>query len=107
MEKTLFLSEILTEMKKLDNQKNPVPFSIKVRTFNLQNKSGGNIRYYPEAVLMQAPKTKGIKRLADATPFKNPNHGENRTRNIKLPDGSIKKINILFIIEFHGKKVVF
>ena len=107
MEKTLFLSEILTEMKKLDNQKNPVPFSIKVRTFNLQNKSGGNIRYYPEAVLMQAPKTKGIKRLADVTPFKNPNHGENRTRNIKLPDGSIKKINILFIIEFNGKKVVF
>lgn len=56
---------------------------------------------------MQPPKQKGAKRLADATPFKNPNHWENRTRNIKLENGEIKKINILFVDSFNGKKVVF
>ncbi|MCQ4039738.1 hypothetical protein [Riemerella anatipestifer] len=39
--------------------------------------------------------------------FKKPNHFANRTRNIKLPDGQIKKINILFIQEYNGKKVVY
>jgi len=31
MEKTLFLSDVLTEMKKVDTRKNPVPFSLKIR----------------------------------------------------------------------------
>ena len=107
MEKTIFLREALLEMKKLDEKKNPIPFSIKVRTFSVQNKTGGAVKFYPKAVLIQAPKRKGIKRLKMDTPVRNPNHWENRTRNRKLPTGEIKKINILFIEEFNGKKVVF
>lgn len=39
---------------------------------------------------------------------RNPNHFENKTRNIKvLPQGDIKTINIRFIIEFNGKKVIY
>lgn len=106
MEKKIFLKEVLEIMKLLDDDKKPVSFGITVRTFNLQNKTGGNIRYYPNATLLQPPAKKGVKRLAMDTPFKNPNHFENRTRNIKTHDG-IKKINILFIIEFNGKKVVY
>lgn len=41
------------------------------------------------------------------TAFKNPNHWENRTKNIKTKEGIIKKINILFIDEFNGQKVVY
>lgn len=107
MEKTIFLREALLEMKKLDEKKNSIPFSIKVRTFSVQNKTGGAVKFYPEAVLIQAPKRKDIKRLKMDTPFRNPNHWENRTRNLKLPTGEIKKINILFIEEFNGQKVVF
>ena len=106
MENIAYLSDVLKEMKKLDKRNSPVPFDIKVRTFNLQNKKGGAVKFYRNAQLMQAPKEKGVKRLAMDTPFKNPNHYENRTRNIKTEDG-IKKINILFIIEFNGKKVVY
>ena len=94
-------------MKKVDSRKNPVPFSLKIRSFNLQNKTGGKLISYEEAVLLRPPAKKGAVRLADETPFKNPNHWENRTRNIKLKNGEIKKIHIIFIEEFNGKKVVF
>lgn len=107
MQNFIYLSEVLGEMRKLTENKQPVPFSISVRSFNLQNKRGGKLIHYENAVLMQPPKQKGAKRLADATHFKNPNHWENRTRNIKLENGEIKKINILFVDSFNGKKVVF
>ena len=77
------------------------------RSFNLQNKTGGKLISYEDAVLLRPPAKKGAVRLADETPFKNPNHWENRTRNIKLKNGEIKKIHIIFIEEFNGKKVVF
>ena len=39
---------------------------------------------------------------------KNPNHFENKTRNIKvLPQGDIKTLNIRCIVEYNGKKVIY
>ena len=38
---------------------------------------------------------------------KNPNHWQNKTRNLKLSDGTIKKICILFIVAFNGKEVIY
>lgn len=102
----MFLGEVLQEMKKLTDGKNPVPFSLAVRTFNRFNKNGGKLILYHNAELMQPPKKKGLVRLADPTAFKNPNHFENRTRNIKV-NGDIIKINILFIIAFNGYKVIY
>lgn len=105
MQNAIFLSQVLKEMKKLDDKKNPIPFTITVRTFNNQNKSGGKLITYENAVLMQAPKTPGKIRLSQKRTFKNPNHYGNRTRNLKTDEG-IKKINILFIIKFNGVDVV-
>lgn len=107
MQNFIYLSEVLSEMRKLNEQKQPVPFSISVWSFNIQNKRGGKLIHYEKAVLMQPPKQKGVKRLADPTPFKNPNHWKNRTRNIKIATGEIKKINILYIAKFNGKTVVY
>ena len=106
MVKTMSLNEVRREMKKLDERKNPIPFSIKYRTFNSQNGFGGKVKFYPKATYMNPPKKKGILRLADKTAFKNPNHFKNHTRNIKTPEG-IKKVNVLFIIEFNGYQVEF
>lgn len=97
MNEKITLKEVLYQMKKLDNNKNPVPFSIAVRSFNKQNNTGGKLIVYHNVTLMQTAKSK--KSVA--------NHWENRTRNIKLPNGEIKKINILFIISYNGKKVVY
>lgn len=105
MQKAIFLSQVLTEMKKLDSGNNPIPFSITVRTYNNQNKNGGKLITYDNATLMQAPKTPGKVRLSQNMAFKNPNHFRNRTRNLKTDQG-IKKINILFIIKFNGLDVV-
>lgn len=94
----MFLSEVLEKMKE-------APFTLETRTFNRYNKSGGKYMIHRNAELMRPPKKKGLIRLSDPTPFKNPNHFENRTRNIKV-DGEIIKINIAFIIKFNGYTVV-
>ena len=96
----VFLKDVLAEMRKLDERKKPIPFSITVRTYNKQNGFGGKLLIYHNATLMQQPKSKKDFE-------KNPNHWDNKTRNIKLADGSIKKIIILFIVAFNGKEVVY
>jgi len=101
----MFLGEVLEKMNQLTSDNQPVPFTLETRTFNRYNKSGGKYMIHRNAELMRPPKQKGIKRLADPTPFKNPNHFENRTRNIKV-NGEIIKINIAFIIRFNGYNVV-
>jgi hypothetical protein len=106
MQNVMNLSEVLKEMKKLDENKNPIPFSISVRTFERENLYGGRLLNYKNVTLLQAPKNKGKNRLADQTAFKNPYHFANRTRNIKN-DSGIYKINILFITKFNGKQVVY
>ena len=106
MENTIFLSEVLEKMKKLDERKNPVPFTLSVRSFNMQNKIGGKIIRYENATLMQPPKKISPSRLKIDRPFKNPNHWINRTRNIKTSAG-IKKIHIIFIHEFNGLRVIY
>ena len=105
MQKSILLSQVLNEMRKLDQKKNPIPFTISIRTFNTQNKSGGRFVTYENATLMQPPKTAGVVRLSQDIDFKNPNHWKNRTRNIKTNEG-IKKIHILFIIKFNGLDVI-
>lgn len=105
MQKSILLSQVLSEMRKLDERKNPIPFTISIRTFNKQNKSGGRFVTYENATLMQPPKTAGAVRLSQDIDFKNPNHWKNRTRNIKTNEG-IKKIHILFIIKFNGLDLI-
>lgn len=95
----MFLSEVLEKMKEAN-------FTLEIRTFNKYNKTGGKTKIYENAELLRPPKNKGLVRLSDLTPFKNPNHFENRTRNIKLEDGTMKKIHIVFIIRFNGIKVI-
>lgn len=105
MQNQIFLREVLKEMKKLDSKKNPIPFSISFRTYNQQNKLGGKLISYDNATLMQAPPEPGVARLSQNLDFKNPNHWDNHTRNIKTNFG-IKKINIFFITKFNGLEVV-
>ncbi|MFL9834997.1 hypothetical protein [Chryseobacterium terrae] len=82
-------------------------FTLEIRSFNKYNKMGGRTIVYRNAELLLPPKKKGVQRLKDPTPFKNPNHFKNRTRNIKLEDGEIKTIHIIFIIRFNGVLVQF
>lgn len=101
-------------MKTLDADGKATKFSIAVRTFNKFSKTGGKLNTYPVAKLVmkeENPHTHTIDSLRRApkkpVERRNPNHFENKTRNIKLPNGTIKKINIRFIISFNGKKVIY
>lgn len=114
-EEIIYLSDVLKTMSTLDAQGLAVPFSISFRTFQRYSKTGGRLISYPKAKLVikeNFSNHNSIDSLRRVPTKKtnirrNPNHWENKTRNIKiLPKGDIKKIHINFITEFNGKKVV-
>jgi len=113
MVKRMFLRQVLEEIKKTDAKGDAIPFDIEFRTYNRNNKMGGVLKRYEKAKLLIGKKLKG-KPFIDTEYFyrevrvrKNPNHFDNRTRNIELPGGQIKKINILFITKFNNHEVIY
>lgn len=75
------------------------PVSISFRTFNETAKSGGSLKYYDSVTFLPVTSKKINK-------SKNPLHAYNRTRNIKLPDGSIKKVHLDFIVSINDFKII-
>lgn len=108
MVENISLKEVLIDMKKLDENKNPIPFTVSVRSFDKKNKTGGKYTTYFNATLMQQGKKRSLTSLKEGRDLKNPNHWENKTRNIKTPDlARPQKINILSIIKYNGFNVVY
>ena len=112
MEKPIFLSDVLAQMRQTDAQGDPIPFDIEWRTWNKQNKMGGKLRIEKNAILCMA--TDKEKDIVDVLRSenrervrKNPNHFRHRTRNIELQNGTVRKINILLITKFNGQSVVY
>lgn len=109
----MFLRQVLEEIKKTDAKGDAISFDIEFRTYNRNNKMGGVLKRYEKAKLLIGKKLKG-KPFVDSEYFyrqqrvrKNPNHFDNRTRNIELTGGQIKKINILFITKFNNHEVIY
>ena len=116
LQQYIYLNEVLQTMSTLDANGFAVPFSISFRTLNRNSKTGGKLINYPKAKLVIKEENKNINSLQSlrtvntrkTTIQRNPNHWENKTRNIKvLPQGNIKKIHINHIIEFNNKTVVY
>jgi hypothetical protein len=93
-----------------------VKFDISVRTLNKNSKTGGKLNEYTQAKLVMHEKgldPNSIYALQNFKPFKdkkekkNPQHFSNKTRNIRLENGDVKKIHINYIINFNGKKVIY
>lgn len=107
MEKIIFLSDVLKIMRQTEKEK-PVPFSIEWRSFNSQNKLGGRLNKAEKAILCFYIPTlkKSSQKNQGEKNKKNPNHFENRTRNIELLTGNKVKIHIDLITKFNNKKVV-
>lgn len=98
MKKSIYLKDALEIMKNKNEKGVPIPFHFKTRSFNTQNKSAGRLKTYTGS-LMTSGKDKRF--------LKNPNHWANRTRNIKITDGTIKKVHIIFITEINGLEVLY
>ncbi|MDO6813824.1 hypothetical protein [Tenacibaculum soleae] len=112
---TIYLKDVLQQMKTPDKDGQAVPFAIKVRTLNRYSKKGGKLNSYTEARLVMKEKQEritSVEALRTMQPKvlkerKNPHHFQNKTRNIRLSNGERKKIHIRFIIEFNNKKVIY
>lgn len=82
-----------------------VPFDIEYRTFNEQTKQGGKLIAYNSVKYLPEAKSKE-ESVVDLS-VKTPKHYKNRTRNIELPNGELKKIRIDFIISINNTKVIY
>jgi hypothetical protein len=114
MESTeIFLNDALKIMQLKDKEGKPFPFDLTYRTFNSQSKQGGKLKIYtavkhlPDANPNALP-SKSIEAIfAEVKSEKKPEHFDNRTRNIELQNGDIKKIRIDFIISINNRKVIY
>lgn len=106
----IFLKDALKTIGLRDKDGKPYPFDIAYRTFNKQTKKGGKMmRLKGVKLLPEANKSENnisVESIFDNRPSKNPNHFQNRTRNIELPNNSIKTVRIDFITEINGKQVL-
>lgn len=110
---TIYLNEVLEIMRTPNDQGRAVKFDISVRTLNKNSKSGGRLNIYENAKLVMKEKPLDplghlkFKALETPKTKKNPRHFPNKTRNIRLEGGEIKKIHINYIISFNEKKVLY
>ncbi|MBT0607641.1 hypothetical protein [Aequorivita echinoideorum] len=116
MQQTVYLNDVLEEMRTPNKEGRAIKFNMSVRSLNKNSKTGGKMYHYENAklVMEETPLDPlGIKALQmlpsekRETFKKSPNHFKNKTRNIRLEDGSIKKIHIKHIIRFNGKTVIY
>ena len=113
---TIFLKDVLSTMRTLDSDGKAVNFSISFRTFNSNSKTGGKLKVYEKAKQVIKEENKNVittnslryKPNKKSKVRRNPNHWDNKTRNIKvLPQGDIRKVHINNIITFNNKTVVY
>lgn len=82
-----------------------VPFDIEYRTFNEQTKQGGKLKAYHGVKYL--PEAKETEEATADLSVKTPNHYKNRTRNIELSNGEVRKLRIDFIVSINNTKVIY
>jgi hypothetical protein len=110
---TITLSEALEIMRRRDSTGRLIHFNITWRTFSASNRTGGKYRA-EDGVTCLVPGKKNADTtiniynlLEEVKATKDPKHYKHFTRNIKLPCGSKRKVNILFIISINDQKVIY
>lgn len=114
MQKLFFtLPEALKIMQLRDKEGKPFPFNITYRTFNSQTKQGGRLKSYSKATHISDANPNSIVKdtifniLDPIKSMRKPSHFCNRTRNIELQNGEVKKIRIDFIISINNQNVIY
>jgi len=111
MENGISFKEAITIIDKVDKLGNAYPFDISFRTLNRNSKTGGRLIEYKQVKkyrrqIKSITKASLTKQVQSGTDVKRkPNHQENRTRNLELQNGEIKKIHIRLIDTINGKKM--
>ena len=105
MKDGISFAEVIKTIDRVDKEGRPYPF----RTLQKNSKTGGRLvtykgvkKYVPQK--FQKSKASQLKDVQELPGIKrNPNHFENRTRNLELQNGDIKKVKIRHIISLNGK----
>ena len=108
------LWEALEIMDSLDAHGRPQRFQVKFVTANRTTREGGEIIEVKDASKCPVTTRNGQEIFPERKTgqmqekiTRNPNHWENSTRNIRLPNGQKRKLHIRLIIEFNNKKVCY
>ena len=108
------LWEALEIMESMDGQGRPTRFQVKFVTANRITRKGGEIIEVKDASKCPVTTRNGREIFPERKTgqmqekiTRNPNHWENSTRNIRLPNGQKRKLHIRLIIEFNKMKVCY
>lgn len=107
----ILMKDALALMEARDASDKLVTFDCEFCTYSTKRSEGGKI-----------VKLTGARLSFDKKPFKGkasviksertfsahqPNHFVNKTRNLRLPNGEIRKLHIRMLLTFNGKQVVY
>jgi hypothetical protein len=100
------LTDALKVMRQTDKNGNPIPFSICWCTADKSRKTGGELKRLNKAYMSGAEIRRVGQMEEGERRSKRQNHFGNATRNIKDPEGNLKKVHIYLILELNGMTVL-
>lgn len=113
MKESISFAEALKIIKLKNKTGKQHPFDISFRTLQRNSKKGGKLTNYKGVVLLANEKQEDQEAkiydniLLQDRQKRNPEHWKNRTLNIKLEDGQIRKIHVRLIVGINGKNIVY
>jgi hypothetical protein len=111
MENSISFQQAMQVIDKVNDSGLPIPFDITFRTLQVNSKTGGRLVTYKNVIKSRsknkASSTASILKAVQSprATEKNPEHYKNRTRNLELQNGDIKKVKIRQIIKINGKTI--
>ena len=113
MEKGISLKNAVAIIDMVDASGNAIPFDLTFRTYQKFSKTGGKLLRYNQVKKLRSKKStpsESSMLVAVQSPTgvkRKPRHYENRTRNLELQNGEIKKIHIRLITSINEKKIYY
>lgn len=98
--KQIQINKINSLIEQRNSDDGYLPVDLVFRTFNETAKSGGKLNTYKGCQFLPVTK-KEINKSKD------PLHAYNRTRNVKLSNGELKKVHIDFIVSINGINIIY
>ncbi len=107
--------DMLSQMERLDQRGQPIPFSIDFVTANLDKGTGGDVMRYEHAHLC-FPNASGTRKFTPSRKIaaiqqlikqgRSPDHVRNGTINIITPGNQVTTVSIWLIRYFNNEKVI-
>jgi hypothetical protein len=110
------LKDALKEMETPDSSGMARLFDLKVISWDFQRGKGGELLEFNQVSLTDVKHSvfgeakiniNAREKPTTVTIYKDPNHKENKTKNVRLRNGQIRKVHIRFMTEYNGKQIMY